>query len=61
MNCTYCGKRIVLVPSAQERAKKCGGRPSDYTRLFTAHSTCLVAARTLESVALMRRSNKELK
>ena len=44
MNCTHCNKPITLVPSATERAKKSGGNPSDYTRLFTAHSECQVKA-----------------
>lgn len=44
MNCTYCNKPIKLVPSATERAKKHGGKPSDYTKLFTAHNSCQVKA-----------------
>jgi DNA-binding ferritin-like protein len=59
MDCTICGKPITLVPSAAERAKKYGGKPSDYTKLFTAHSTCEVEKRSAASVALMRRLAKE--
>jgi hypothetical protein len=58
MNCTICGKPIVLVPSATERAKKFGGKPSDYTRLFTTHSTCAVEKRSAEAVALMRKHHE---
>lgn len=53
-NCTICGKKIVLVPSAQERAKKFGGVAADYTAMFTTHSDCLVQKRSQESVELMR-------
>ena len=55
MKCTLCGKEIVLVPSASERAEKFGGKPSDYTKLFTTHATCAVAKRNADTVALMRR------
>ena len=55
MNCTICGKKIVLRPSAAERARKFGGKPSDYTKLFTTHSACMVAKREREAVELMRR------
>lgn len=54
MNCTICNKPIVLIPSAKERAKRHGGRPSDYTRLFTTHSECLVNKRNNDAIALMR-------
>ena len=54
MNCTICKKVIKLVPSAKERAAKYGGKPSDYTQLFTTHSTCAVAKRTQDSILLMR-------
>ena len=42
MNCTICGKPVVLIPSATDRASKFGGKPADYTKLFTAHSQCLI-------------------
>ena len=45
MNCTICNKPIILIPSAKERAKKFGGKPSDYTRLFTTHSQCALNKR----------------
>ena len=46
LKCTYCNKEIVLVPSAEERAKKCtsGHSASYYRKLFTAHSECQTAA-----------------
>ena len=59
MNCTICGKRIVLVPSAKARAAKFGGKASDYTALFTAHTECLLAKREADTIALMRRINSE--
>lgn len=55
MNCTHCGKPIVLVPSAAERAKTFGGRPDDYTRLFTAHAACTLEARAASTHELMQR------
>ena len=53
--CTICGLPIVLVPSASERAAKFGGKPSDYTRLFTAHGQCVVNKREEDTRALMQR------
>ncbi|MEG0063059.1 MAG: hypothetical protein RR740_00500 [Pseudomonas sp.] len=55
MNCTLCNKPIILVPSAAERAKRYGGRPSDYTKLFTTHAKCEVAKREADTLALMRK------
>lgn len=55
MNCSICGKPIILVPSAKERAKKYGRKPSDYTRLFTTHSECALAKREADTLELMRR------
>ena len=45
MNCLHCGKPVVLNPSAAERARKCGGTPSDYTRLFSVHADCQIKLR----------------
>ena len=56
MNCSICGKPIILIPSAAERAKKYGGRPSDYTKLFTTHSACALQKREADTLALMRKS-----
>lgn len=59
MNCTICGKPIVLVPSAAERAAKdVSGKPAAYyTSLFTSHSECQVAKRSQESIDLMRKNS----
>lgn len=44
-NCVHCGKPIILVPSAEERAKKCfnGYSAKYYRNLFKEHSECQVA------------------
>jgi hypothetical protein len=54
MKCNICHKPVVLFPSATERAKKFGGSPSDYTRLFPQHAECIVRKRSEESGELMR-------
>jgi hypothetical protein len=56
MNCTHCNKPIVLVPSATERANKYGGKPSDYTKLFTAHAACTVKYRNELASKLMAKA-----
>jgi len=55
MKCTICGKPIVLVPSAEERAKKdvCGGTAQYYRSLFTSHDDCFLAKRAKETRELM--------
>jgi hypothetical protein len=58
MNCTICGKKITLVPSAKERADKYGGKPSDYTKLFTQHSACALDKRERETRELMQRRSQ---
>jgi len=55
VNCSICHKPIVLVPSATERATKFGGRPSDYTKLFTAHAGCQIDKRNRETSELIKR------
>jgi len=35
----------MLVPSATERAKKFGGEPEDYIKLFTYHASCTLKLR----------------
>lgn len=55
-NCTICQKPITLVPSANERAKKYNGEPSDYTNLFTEHSECALAKRKRDTDELMRKT-----
>ncbi|CAH6995020.1 conserved hypothetical protein [Vibrio chagasii] len=61
MNCTICGKPVVLTPSASERAAKFGGKPSDYTKLFTAHADCQIAERNRATSELIARRNGEVK
>lgn len=58
MNCSICGKKIILVPSAKERAKQYGGKPSDYTKLFTEHSECLIQKREQDTIKLIRKLSK---
>lgn len=50
MNCTICGQKIVLVPSAEERARKdTSGRPASwYTGLFTEHADCTLRQRAVD-------------
>ena len=55
MKCTICGEDIILTPSAKERAKKVGGKPSDYTKLFTEHAKCTVEKRSKSARELMRK------
>lgn len=57
MNCPICTKAIELVPSAHERAKRFGGRPADYTRLFTEHAACTLVKRKEETDTLVNRNN----
>jgi hypothetical protein len=45
MNCSHCGKPVILVPSAAERARRYGGTPSDYIRLFPIHADCQIKLR----------------
>lgn len=60
-NCTICGGKIVLVPSAAERARKCGGKASDYTKLFTEHAQCTIDKRERETLELIRRKGGNTK
>lgn len=57
MNCTICGKPVVLSLSASERAAKdvTGKSAAYYTSLFTEHSQCVINKREQETAALMRR------
>lgn len=56
MLCKVCGKPIVLVPSALERAAKdvAGNSASFYEQLFTSHADCQIRARSNSSIQLMR-------
>lgn len=58
-NCTYCGKPVVLDPSAAERVRSFGGKPEDYTRLFSMHAACSVAKRQADTLELLRRLKKD--
>lgn len=55
--CTICGKEIVLMPPASERAKKdkAGNSAQFYLDLFPEHGRCVVAKRSQESLDLMAR------
>ncbi len=55
MNCTICGKRIVLVPSARQRTKKFGNSPAYYTSLFREHAECALAKSKADTNELMRK------
>ncbi len=59
MKCTICNKEITLIPSAKERANKYGGKPSDYTKLFTEHTECALAKRNADTLELMRKINAQ--
>ena len=58
MKCTHCKKEIVLIPSAKERAEKFGGVPSDYTKLFTMHSSCQLEAMEQQTSDLIKTLTK---
>ena len=58
MNCNICNKPIILIPSAKERAKKHGGKPSYYTTLFTTHSECYLEKYRKDTSELIRRNNQ---
>jgi len=53
MNCSICKKPVVLVPSAEARAKRSGGKPSDYTKIFTVHGRCGLKKREEEMYKVM--------
>lgn len=55
MKCTECNEEILLIPSARERAKECGGKASDYTGLFTIHDKCAVAKSKKETSDLIEK------
>lgn len=56
MNCNICGKPVVLSPTAAERAKRFGGKPSDYTAMFPTHGACALKKREEDTLELMRRT-----
>jgi len=59
MKCRICNTEIVLVPSAAERARNLGGKPSDYTKLFTAHDKCALAERARYTKNLVAKHYKK--
>lgn len=59
MKCNLCGKEVVLVPSAKERAAKHGGQASDYTKLFPQHAACILTKRAADTSQLIKRMSKE--
>jgi hypothetical protein len=59
--CSICGKEVVLYPSANERAKKCGGTAQDYINMFPNHSECVIAKRNTDTSELMKRLKAEPK
>lgn len=53
--CTHCKREIVLVPSAEQRAKKTG-YPAQYFRgLFTMHADCTLELRRAGTSGLIAR------
>lgn len=54
MKCTHCGKEVVLIPSAKERAAKdaTGKSAAYYTALFPRHAACELALRENRAAAL---------
>jgi hypothetical protein len=52
--CTICSKKIVLTPSASERAKKSNEPTGYFTALFTEHSKCSNQKRSAASIALIK-------
>ena len=54
MKCNHCGKEIVLIPSANERAAKYGGTPEFYTRLFSMHNKCIMELRRKSTSELIQ-------
>lgn len=59
-NCTICGEPIHLKPTAQERARRYGGKPSDYESLFTVHSHCQIEKRKQDMSEFLAREYPKL-
>ena len=55
MKCTHCGKEVVLVPSAAERAAKdvTGKSAAYYTSLFPRHTACELELRNRSVAAVL--------
>ncbi len=59
MKCTICGKEVVLVPSAKERARKHGQPASFYTQLFPTHAECELKKRAEDVSELIRKTRRK--
>lgn len=57
--CKLCGAPIILKPSAEERAIKYGGVPSDYIKLFDTHTGCALKKRSEETAQLVQEINRD--
>lgn len=57
MKCSICSQEIILIPSANERAKQYGLPASHFTALFTTHSSCFIKKRNEDTIELMRRNH----
>lgn len=55
MVCKYCGKPVILSPSAKERSRKYGESPSFYTSLFPDHANCIIIARSKNARQVFRK------
>lgn len=61
MKCTLCGKEVVLIPSAAERARSdvTGETAAYYTSLFPRHAACELKKRKEDTSELIRRIRNE--
>lgn len=59
MTCSICKKPVILVPSAEERAKKYGETPAYYRSLFPNHTACVLSERKEQTSELMKRKIEE--
>ena len=58
--CTICGKPIILIPSAEQRAANVTGKSAEYYRnLFTEHSTCTLFKHAEETADLVRKLSSD--
>jgi hypothetical protein len=56
MACKYCGEPVVLMPSAEQRARRYNDHPAAYyTALFPDHVSCVIKNNTDEVHKLMNR------
>lgn len=59
MLCNICNRKIVLIPSAEERAARdVTGKSAEYYRsLFKTHSECLIEKRNSDTIELIQKIN----